>query len=295
MIKLLAASIVPMLLFSCVTEDLYKSRDFTPPGSFTAQAEGPAVDKDGNIYAVSYDYKETIGKVSPCGEASIFIKMPKGSTANGIRFSSNEEMFLADYTGHNVLKSDAKGNVSVFAHNSSMNQPNDLAIMDNNTLFASDPNWAKGTGQLWRISSKGKTKCLEQNMGTTNGVEVSPDQKKLYVNESKQLNLWTYDLSEDGNISNKKLLYKFKDGGLDGMRCDALGNIYVTRWGSGVVAVISPQGKLLRTIKLNGMQPTNIAFGGADGRTAYVTLADRGNIETFRVEVPGRSWVMRNK
>ena len=58
---------------------------------------------------LAYSYKETIGKVSPCGKASIFIKMPKGSTANGIRFSSKEEMFLADYTGHNVLKSDAKG------------------------------------------------------------------------------------------------------------------------------------------------------------------------------------------
>ena len=295
MIKLSIFALFSLILCSCQTEQLYKSKNFTEPGSFTGEAEGPAVDKEGNLYAVSYSYKETIGKVSPCGNASIFIKMPKGSTANGIRFSSNEEMFLADYTGHNVLKSDAKGNVSVFAHNSSMNQPNDLAIMNNNTLFASDPNWAKGTGQLWRISSNGNTTCLEQNMGTTNGVEVSPDQKKLYVNESKQLNLWVYDLSEDGNISNKKLLYKFKDGGLDGMRCDALGNIYVTRWGSGIVVVISPQGKLLRTIKLNGMKPTNIAFGGPDGRTAYVTLADKGNIETFRVDAPGRSWVMRNK
>ncbi len=295
MMKIISLAVASFFLCSCQTEQLYVSQNFTVPGTFTGEAEGPAVDKAGNLYAVSYEYKETVGKVSPCGEASIFIKMPKGSTANGIRFSSNEEMFLADYTGHNVLKSDSKGNVSVFAHNASMNQPNDLAIMDNNILFASDPNWAKGTGQLWRISPDGKTTCLEKNMGTTNGVEVSPDQKKLYVNESKQLNLWAYDLSEDGNISNKKLLYKFKDGGLDGMRCDGLGNIYVTRWGSGKVVVISPQGKLLRTIKLNGKKPTNIAFGGPDGRTAYVTLADKGNIETFRVDTPGRSWLMRNR
>lgn len=295
MIKISLLALLPFYLISCQTEQLYRSKNFTAPGTFTAEAEGPAVDKEGSLYAVSFSYKETVGKVSPDGAASIFIKMPKGSTANGIRFSSKEEMFLADYTGHNVLKSDAKGNVSVFAHNSSMNQPNDLAIMDNDILFASDPNWAAGSGQLWRISPEGKTTCLEKNMGTTNGIEVSPDQKKLYVNESKQLNLWVYDLSEEGDICNKKLLYKFKDGGLDGMRCDAEGNIYVTRWGSGLVAVISPEGKLLRTVKLNGMKPTNIAFGGPDGRTAYVTLADKGNIETFRVENPGRSWQMRNK
>ena len=279
----------------CQSDTLYQSSDFTAPQSFTAEAEGPAVDQNGNLYAVSYEYKETIGKVSQDGTGKVFMKMPKGSTANGIRFNQKEEMFIADYTGHNVLKADLQGNVSVFAHNDKMNQPNDLAIMDNGILFASDPNWAKGTGQLWRITTNGQTTLLKSDMGTTNGIEVSPDQKKLYVNESKQLKLWSFDLSQDGSISNKKLLYKFKDGGLDGMRCDSLGNLYVTRWGSGKVVKISPKGKLLKTIKLQGMKPTNIAFGGPDGQTAYVTVNDRGNVETFRVQTPGRSWAMRNK
>ena len=57
-------------------------------------------------------------------------------------------------------------------------------------------------------------------MGTTNGIEVSPDETKLYVNESVQKNIWVYDLDSDGNISNKKLFYSFEDYGLDGMRCD---------------------------------------------------------------------------
>ena len=270
------------------------AKTFIAERSFTEEIEGAAVDVFGNVYAVSFDYKETIGKVTLDGHGSIFNKMQPGSTANGIRFSSNEDMFVTDYTGHNILKYDSEGVMSIFAHNDEMNQPNDVAIMDNDILIASDPNWAMGTGQLWRISTTGETTCLEKNMGTTNGVEVSPDQKKLYVNESKQLNLWVYDLSADGYISNKQLFFKFKDGGLDGMRCDAVGNIYVTRWSSGVVVVISPEGKVLKTIELNGMKPTNIAFGGHDGRTAYVTLADKGNIETFRVETPGRSWAMRN-
>ncbi|WDE99244.1 SMP-30/gluconolactonase/LRE family protein [Lentisphaera profundi] len=280
---------------SCTSTNLYTSSDFTAPGSFTAEAEGPAVDAAGNLYAVSFDHKETIGKISPDGKGKIFIKMPKGSTANGIRFNQNEEMFIADYTGHNVLKADLKGNVSVFAHEANMNQPNDLAIMDNGILFASDPNWAEGTGQMWKIDTKGKVSLLEKNMGTTNGIEVSTDQKRLYVNESKQLKIWVYDLTKDGDISNKRLLHSFKDGGLDGMRCDSEGNIYVARWSSSCIAKLSPSGNLLETIKLKGQQPTNIAFGGPDGKTAYVTVADRGNIETFRVENPGRSWSMRNK
>ena len=70
------------------------------------------------------------------GIGSVFIEMPEGLTANGIRFSSKEEMFIAEYTGHNILKSDEDGNVSIFAHESAMNQPNDIAIMDNDIIFA---------------------------------------------------------------------------------------------------------------------------------------------------------------
>lgn len=293
MIKNLFGLMVTAGICSCTSTDLYQSSDFTAPGSFTAEAEGPAVDAQGNLYAVSYDYKETIGKVTPEGKGSVFIKMPQGSTANGIRFNQNEEMFIADYTGHNVLKADLKGKVSVFAHEPQMNQPNDLAIMDNGILFASDPNWSKGDGQMWKIDTQGQVTLLEKNMGTTNGIEVSPDQKRLYVNESKQLKIWAYDLTKDGTVSEKKLFHSFKDGGLDGMRCDVDGNLYVTRWSSSCVVKLSPQGQLLKTIQLKGEKPTNIAFGGKDGKTAYITVADRGNIETFRVERPGRAWALR--
>jgi gluconolactonase len=59
--------------------------------------------------------------------------MPEGSLGNGIRFSSDETMFIADYIGHKILKYDSKGDLSVFAHEPSTNGPNDVAIMDNVT------------------------------------------------------------------------------------------------------------------------------------------------------------------
>ena len=49
---------------------------------------------------MSYSYKETIGKITPEGEGKVFVEMLKGSLANGIRFSSKEEMFIADYLGY---------------------------------------------------------------------------------------------------------------------------------------------------------------------------------------------------
>ncbi|MYB65199.1 SMP-30/gluconolactonase/LRE family protein [Candidatus Poribacteria bacterium] len=274
-----------------MNEQLFISQEFTPVNGFTSGIEGPACDADGNLYAVNFEKQGTIGKVTPDGQATVFVELPEGSIGNGIRFDSHGFMYIADYTNHNVLKVDMKTReISVQAHEPKMNQPNDLAIGANDILYASDPNWGESTGQLWRVDTEGNVKLLESDMGTTNGIEVSPDEKVLYVNESAQRNIWKYDLSPEGNISNKRLLIQFPDFGMDGMRCDIDGNIYVTRHGKGTVAKLSPDGEVLLEVELAGKHCTNIAFGGDDGRTCYVTLADRGNVEVFRADRPGRSW-----
>ena len=118
-------------------------------------------------------------------------------------------------------------------------------------------------------------------MGTTNGIEVSPDEKTLYVNESVQRSVWAYDLLPDGTVANKRLLIQFPDFNMDGMRCDIDGNIYITRHGKGTVAKLSPEGEVLLEIELHGRDPSNIAFGGEDGCTCYVMLqrtGQRGNL-----------------
>lgn len=290
-------SIMLIHLLACQSEQKeqkYLSRDFVPDSTFTSGVEGPAVDKEGVVYAVNIARQGTVGLILPCGNTLKIIDLPEGSIGNGIRFDKEcKNMFIADYKKHNILRINLSNNkLSVFAHDSSMNQPNDIAIADDATLFASDPNWADSTGKLWKITSSGQTILLEDSMGTTNGIEVSPDNRHLYVNESIQRKIWRYDLDANLNISNKTLFFEFPDFGLDGMRCDTAGNLYVTRHGKGSVVVISPQGKPLHEINLKGKKVSNIAFGGKDGKTCYVTLADRGNIETFRVDVPGRSWKM---
>jgi sugar lactone lactonase YvrE len=171
-----------------------------------------------------------------------------------------------------------------------MNQPNDIAISADGTLWASDPDWKNSTGQLWRIDTNGKTTRLAADMGTTNGIEVSPDGRNLYVNESVQRKVWAFDIQADRSISGKKLLIEFPDYGMDGMRCDVDGNLYITRHGKGTVAIVTTQGKLLREIDVLGKNPTNLAFGGRDGRTCYVTDAEKGRIVQFRTERPGLEW-----
>ncbi|WP_372632632.1 SMP-30/gluconolactonase/LRE family protein [Cohnella sp.] len=270
-----------------------EARALTPPGSFTAGIEGPACDGKGNVYAVNYARSGTIGRVTPQGEGSIFVELPTGSIGNGIRFNRAGDMFIADFTGHNILKVDMETReVSVHAHEPRMNQPNDIAIARNGVIYASDPNWDDHTGNMWRIDPDGTVKLLEAGMGTTNGIEVGPEDDVLYVNETVQRKIWAYDLTAAGEVSNKRLLTQFPDHLLDGMRCDMAGNLYVTRFGKGVIAVISPEGELLREIGLKGTDCTNLTFGGPDGKTCYVTVSDIGNIQKFTVEHPGRCWGM---
>ena len=272
---------VTCIFISCNTP--LKSTDFTSENSFTKGIEGPATDFLGNIYAVNFKEQGTIGKVSPDGKTAIFVKLPNNSIGNGIRFGTKTQMFVADFVNHNILEIDLETKkIQVFAHDSTVNQPNDIAIAPNKTLYASDPNWTDNTGKLWKVTKEKGFELLEDNMGTTNGIEVSNDGTKLYVNESIQRNVWVYDILKNGNIANKTLFYKFEDFGLDGMRLHKNGNLYVCRYDKGTVAVLSPNGKLIKELQLTGKKVSNITFS-PDFNTCYMTMADRGCLEVIKL------------
>jgi gluconolactonase len=284
-----------LLLLALLTADpnetLFKATPLTKPNEFTAGIEGPACDAAGNIFAVNFAEQGTIGRVTPDGKGEVFVKLEGKSVGNGIRFDRAGLMYVADYVGHNVLQIDPKTKkISVFAHNAEMNQPNDLARAADGTLFASDPAWDKSTGQLWRISSKGEVTRLAKDLGTTNGVDVSPDGKTLYVNESVQRGVWAFPINDNGTLGERKLVKQFEDHGFDGMRVDVDGNLYITRYGKGTVVKLSPKGDVLQEIDVLGKQPSNLCFGGPDGRTIYVTEVEHRRLVQFRVDRPGLEW-----
>lgn len=290
-----AALLVP--LFACAQDGTQSdSTDYITDSVFTTGVEGPVVDANGVLYAVNFAEQGTIGRITAKDEASLLVKLPDNSIGNGLRFNSKGQLLVADYVNHNVLAVDMQsGDVSVFAHEPAMNQPNDIAISASDTVYASDPNWSKSTGQLWMITADGKVQLVEAEMGTTNGVEVSPDEQFLYVNESVQRKVWRYELDGKGKPVNKTLFYQFSDHGLDGMRTDTQGNLYIARYGAGTIAVLSPKGELVREYRLKGQHPTNVAFGGSDGKTLYVTMQQRGAVETLQVEHPGRAFMLREQ
>lgn len=283
----LISALLLLMLAACGNGDA-DSTDFTSENSFTPGIEGPAVNMEGDLFAVNFQREGTIGKVSPDGKAYVFLTLPPESIGNGIRFDEQGDMFIADYLGHRVYRVPKGSNrPEVWAQDASMNQPNDLAISSKGVIYLSDPKWADSTGQLWMVGQGRNMVLLERDMGTTNGIEVSPDGSRLYVNESIQRTVWEYDIMDDGRPANKRVLTMFPDHGMDGMRCDSKGNLYIARYGKGTVAMVSPEGEILREFRLKGEKPSNLTFGGKDGKSCFVTMADRGCIETFRAPFPG--------
>lgn len=272
-------------------EKLFVATPLTKTMEFTPGIEGPGCDKQGNIYAVNFAKQQTIGKVTPKGVGEVFVTLPRKSTGNGIVFDLQGQMYVADYVEHNVLRIDLKTKtIDVFAHEDAMHQPNDLAIAPNDTIYASDPDWGASTGQIWMVSTDGTTKNVAHGLGTTNGIEVSPDGNWLYVNESVQRNVWKFPIQTDGSLGEKQLIKQFPDHGFDGMRCDIEGNLYITRYGKGTVVAMTPDGNDLHEIDVLGKQPSNLCFGGPDGKTVYVTEVEHTRLVQFRVATPGLAW-----
>ncbi len=268
---------------------LFVAQDHTAENLFSTNIEGPAVDKDGKLFVVNYQKDGTIGLVNPDGTVELFVTLPEGSIGNSIQFNAAGNMLVADFPKHNVLEVDTKTKtVSVYCHDDRFNQPNDICINKKGIVFASDPDWKNQKGQLWKIGLDKKAVLLKNDMGTTNGICLSPDEKTLYVNESIQKNIWAFDVDADGTISNQRLFTSFTDHGMDGMKCDTKGNLYTTRYGKGTIAIFSPEAKLLKEVELKGKNVSNITFGGKDFKTCFVTLQDRKCMEKFRTDTKGR-------
>ncbi len=286
--KIIGTLIVLCLFYSCKTPEKHTeqkvilSTDFTEMGVFTDGIEGPAINSKGELFIVNFEKQGTIGFVNQKGKCAVYLTLPKGSTGNSIRFDATDTMYVADYSGHVIYKIAPDKTIDTLVYHPGFTQPNDIALASNGNVYASDPKWADGTGQLWLVRN-GKAILQEKNMGTTNGIELSLDEKKLYVNESVQRKVWEYSVGQDGVLSNKKLFHQFKDFGMDGMKMDNKGNLYIARYGAGVIAVLSPKGELKKEYKLKGQHPTNLVFS-KDQKTVFVTMQKRKGVEKIALK-----------
>ncbi|KAJ1900482.1 hypothetical protein LPJ66_001437 [Kickxella alabastrina] len=292
---------------------------------FGALIEGAAVDKSGNFYAIHFNStKSAAGRAFNKQSLFYLDKAYKDAWFNGMRFNIGrdgvQEAYLGDLTNHRVVRVRDPGNKGSFGYSETfcqspgMLQPNDLAIAHSTgRLFLSGmrfkANSVVGDGDLWTCDSNG----VATKLGTfhrTNGIEVSPDEKTLYVSESINKGdkvvsnvILAFDLDADkGTIRNKRKLVDFGqlDGSgandVDGMRADEQGNLYVARWGAGRIAKVSPAGKLLAYIKLPSIaEVTNLELAGPNGKDLFAVGAckadpSKGCVDTYSVPVGGRAF-----
>jgi len=250
-------------------EALYQSRQVTPAGEYTFGIEGPAVDHAGNLYVVNFGKAGTIGKLAVgASQSELFAVLPEGSVGVAIRFDREGWMFVADYKQHNILAVSPDGKqVETWFHSDEFNQPNDMTVAADGTIYASDPNWKAHDGQIWRATKSadgtvtGGKMAAERKMSTTNGIDLSPDGRTLYVGESDTREIWSYRI--DGTrLLSPRLVTRFADFDIDGLRTDTAGNLYVARILKGTIAVLTPAGKLKREIPLRARsRPTSLSAG----------------------------------
>lgn len=268
--------------------------------SFT---EGPAVDKNGNVFFT--DQPNDIIYKWDAGTRVVSPFLEETGRANGMAFDKDGNLIAcADMHGE-IWKIAPNGSHTVLADNYNgklLNGPNDVWINpvtggmyitdpmfprgywdEDDPRKSNNPGWppthseqadegkgghvyflAPGANELVRVTTQSEWDADSW----PNGVVGTPDGKKLYVNKWAGDNMggtWVFDINADGSLSNMK---KFTDMGGDGMSMDDRGNIYISN-GFGVV-VFDPAGKELVRI-FTGGGATNNVFGGSDGKTLFIT------------------------
>jgi len=164
--------------------------------------------------------------------------------------------------------------------------PNDLCFDRAGNLFFTDPPYGlpSDTKQetafngVYRLDTDGKLTVIDKELSRPNGVALSPDEKTLYVGstEGKEPFVKSYTLNADGTVASSRIFFDGRElmartkrnGGFDGLRVDAQGNVWTS--GPGGILIISPAGKHLGSI-LTGRPTANCAFGDADHLTLYIT------------------------
>jgi gluconolactonase len=210
---------------------------------------------------------------------------PSGNS-NGLIFDAMGRLLAAEHgnrrISRRVIGEMAATTVVDNFEGQKLNSPNDLvhehqridllhrpALRDQH-----EPAGAGFSGVFW-IDPEGALTVLADDFDRPNGIALSPDESILYVDDTAKEHVRKFVVQPDGNALGGELFIDLQSdlpGNPDGMAVDEFGDIYVT--GGGGVRVVTPEGTLLGTIEIPE-SATNCKFGGADGRSLFVTAPPR--------------------
>ncbi len=208
-------------------------------------------------------------------------RRPSGK-ANGNTLDKENRLLTAEHENRRVSRTEKDGKVITLAdryEGKRLNSPNDLVVKSDGSIYFTDPSYGVSKDReelgfygVYRLAPDGKLTLLVKDLVLPNGLAFSPDEKKLYVNNSEARYIAVYDVKPDGTVTNERLFADLKDasqGGVpDGLKVDLEGNVYST--GPGGVWILSPEGKLLGKISVPETA-TNVAWGESDRKTLYIT------------------------
>ncbi len=244
--------------------------------------EGPSWDRaTGKLYFTAFRKEQTqVLRLDAPGKVFVWMDDTKG--VNGTYLSRSGRLLGAQAFGHNVLsmKIGAGGPEDMKVLSSSFegqtyNQPNDIAESPTTGgIYYTDPDFpGKSRSAVYFLSPEGKVTRIITHLKIPNGIKVSNDGKTLYVSDSFEKRVYSYPIEADGTLQQGKVQIFFDPvtenrADPDGMTLDAEGNLYFAMRG-GIWAV-SPEGRELGLIPFPEFC-SNVTFGGADGKTLYVT------------------------
>ncbi|MBM4072546.1 MAG: SMP-30/gluconolactonase/LRE family protein [Planctomycetes bacterium] len=309
----------PRLADNPLPDELLARDAAVEPAATVCFLEGPAMDAAGNLF-FSDIAGNRILKMTPTGKVTVF-RADSGRT-NGNAFDAQGRLISCEGNEQGpgrrrIVRTDMKtGTIAVLAdryQGKRYNSPNDLCVDAKGRIWFTDPFYGPDRSSLemdsegvYRIDTDGTvTRVLAQKeLQRPNGIAVTSDAKTLYVIDSHprpggNRKIWSFDLDDTGKPGKQRLVYDFGKGrGGDGMRLDSKGNLWVAagisvKRGPGEsldvppgIYVISPAGKRLGYIAIPENLITNLAFGGPDRRTLYVTAGK--TVYRVRVNVAGQ-------
>ncbi len=255
-------------------------------GSNFGYVEGPVWSRKGYLL-FSDMFGSRIIKMDAPNKTEIYRDYTDG--ANGNSMDIHGRLYSCEREGRRVVRMEKDGKLTVIAQEfegKRLNDPNDVIVRRDGQVYFTDPapkdsleKMELGFAGVYHVAPNG-TISLIRKMTRPNGVTLSPDGKALYIDDTTDKTVVAYDLDDKGNASNGRVLIAGIDGGPDGLRVAANGNIYVACRG---IAVYTPDGKFIKMIEFPEM-PANCTFGDADLRTLYVTA----RTSIYRVRIPDK-------
>ena len=242
-------------------------------------------------FAFSQGFPSRIRKLAADGSVST---VTEDGGSNGLAVDANGDLVVASHKDKALMRQSLKdGKRTPIAQRydgNVFNSPNDIAIATDGTIYFTDPDYQKAAapgGQpvtgIYRVAQDGKVTLIDGTRKNPNGIALSQKEDVLYVNAGDD-EVRSYPIVN--GVPQQGRLFARIEGG-DGMTLDCHGNLYVTEHGARRVRVFSPEGKELATIRVDA-NVTNVAFGGADGKTLYITGA--GAVWQQPLDVSGRPY-----